>query len=302
MAHKDRAAPLAACAILSAYGVVALSEGAFDRLGRERDPLAARLPGTQEASIHESEGNMRSGTRTKVATLAGACALCGLLTVAQAEDPAKGGPPHLSGRWELVPDKSDGAQGAIDALLGPLAREGEEGRTPMAGGPPPGGAPGDAGDIGGGRGGRGGRGGWGGAPAGGPGGGPGDWRGPRGDGDFRPPTDEERAAIRDAVEAALTSPVSMAVVQDGTEIALTYPDGRARHFYTDGRKFAANRVSRKAKWKNDTLVVETEAGRIKIKETFQTAGAGQLTVRVQAKHPRYDGEVALTRVYKKTAE
>jgi hypothetical protein len=314
MGQRDRAAPLAACAILAAYGVVALSEGAFARLGREDDLPASGLDGAHQQTIQKGEEIMRSGTLSMAVTTAGTCALCGLLTVAQSGDQAKGGRPNLSGRWELVPEKSDDAKGAIDTLLAPLEREGEEGRPPMEGGPPPGDGPGGSGGgmgggrggpggggMGGGRGGPGGGGMGGGGWGGGMGGGRGGWRGP--DGDFQPPTEEERAAIRDAVETALASPASMAIMQTGAEIALNYPDGRVRHFYTDGRKFAANRVSRKAKWKDNTLVVETEAGKIKIKETFEAGPeAGQLMVQVQAKHPRFDGEVALTRVYKKAAD
>jgi hypothetical protein len=76
-----------------------------------------------------------------------------------------------------------------------------------------------------------------------------------------------------------------------------------RHFFTDGRKFSANRVSRKASWKKDQLVIETKAGQIKIKEIYSAGPEpGQLTVQLSAKNPRFGGELDLTRVYQKVTE
>jgi len=268
MAHKDRAAhsPHAPSCRPTRRR---LSEGAFDAWAASviRSPLGCRDPGGHHS---RAGGQHAKRNATKVATLAGACALCGLVAWrSRGSGKAPAAPVRAMGAGA---DKSDDAQGHRRAA-GRSREEEEAGRRSRR--PPPG-VRRDAATSEAPRG-RVARQGWlGGAPAVGRAR-PGDWRGPRGDGDFRPRR-RGGAAIRDAWKPPSRARID-AVVQDGTEIALTYRTGRATLLHRR-RKFAANRVSRRRDGRRH-LVVETEAGRIKIKETFRLR-CGQLTVRVHA--------------------
>lgn len=194
-------------------------------------------------------------------------------------------PPDIVGRWLLVPDRSDDGGRALEVLAppggdgeSPWGREPEEGEQGRRGRP---------GGMGGGMGRRGGMGGF----PGGPGGGP---PGPRG----ARLTPEERAAVRRAVRFAVDDPDSIELKQQDHELLIVYPDGRTRRLTPDGHKHKLPGHSQKVQWKNQRLVVETKAGDIKIKERFDTVTEpGFLHVDAAIDHPRYKGELKLTRIY-----
>ncbi len=219
----------------------------------------------------------------------GALLLCG---VAQAKDNARHAEhPKLVGHWEIVPDQSDDPGKAADFLLAPS--QPGEGRRPFGGrgmggiGGGPGGYPGGRGGFGGwGRGG----GGWG--------------RGGRGGDDERtPPTETERAAMRDAIKDAVEGGSPVAIADTGAEIEFHFPESRTRRVTTDGKPLKIGRVVEKAEWKDGQLELKTETRRFKIRETWAITEAGdELFVEVHAKKSNYDGELLLKRVYRKAAE
>ncbi|MCU0241375.1 MAG: hypothetical protein MUF51_03010 [Vicinamibacteria bacterium] len=229
----------------------------------------------------------------------------GAMPSAHAKDASVASGLAISGKWTLLPDLSTGAKDAADLLLPARGPHGEGERPPMPGGGPgggpgrePGGGPGGgAGGWGGmGGGGRGGFGG-GGFGRGGPGGGYG--RGLGGP-DMRPPTEEERAAMRLAIEMALGNPTTLEVQQTSADVTFIYPEGRSRKFTLDGKKSDVSRVISTARIKEGQLIIETQAGRSKIQETWLRDAQGLLTVAVRAESPRYKGAIQLTREFRKT--
>jgi hypothetical protein len=215
-------------------------------------------------------------------------------TVARASDAKEEPHPSLTGRWELVPDKSDDPGQAVDFLVSPRQ---EGGGFPGAGGPQMGGGRGGRGGMGG-MGGMGGRGGMGGMGGGGWG------RGAHGgmDGEFTPPTPEERAAMHEAVESAIKGAATMDIVDSGSGVTIRLPEGRQRHFTTDGKKIEANRIVQEARWKKGQLEIKTETRRVKIKESWSLGPEpDQLSVEARAKRGDTDGELLLKRVYRKAA-
>jgi hypothetical protein len=222
-----------------------------------------------------------------------ACALMGVLalalpafvsatTNAQAATPA-----GIMGRWQLMPDRSDDGGRALEVLV-PPGGDGESSwpHEPEEGAP---GRRGRPGRMGGGVGRPGGMGGFPGGPRGG-------FPGSRG----ARLTPEERAAVRQALRFAVEAPDSIELRQQDHALVILYPDGRTRRLTPDGHKHKLAGRSEKVQWKNQRLVVETKAGDIKIKETFDVATEpGLLHVDAVIDHPRYKGELKLTRIYHK---
>jgi hypothetical protein len=196
--------------------------------------------------------------------------------------------PDLSGSWSVVADQTDDASKAAQVFTGP---GGGEGRDPGLG-PMGGGMGRRPGGWGGGRGGGRGPGGFGRGGGGGFGG-----------GSFTPPSPEERAAMHEAVRAALEAPAAIKIIASDAEISIERPDGDTRRFSTDGKKSEALGVARSARWKNGKLVVETKARRVKITETWGLGPEpGQLAVDVRAEDPRFDGKLNLKRLYTRAVE
>jgi len=217
-------------------------------------------------------------------------------TSARAADSKEQPHPSLSGRWQLVPDKSDDPGKAVDFLTAERLPGGD------ANGQPGWGGRGGMGGMGGG-----GRGGMGGGGMGGRGGmGGGGWgRGPRGGmgGDFTPPTPEERAAMHDAVQGAIEGGPTMEIAETGADLTIQLSEGHQRHLTTDGKKIQVSHIVQEAQWKKGQLEVKTETRRVKIKETWSLGPEpDQLSVEARAKRGDTDGELVLKRVYRKVTE
>jgi hypothetical protein len=179
--------------------------------------------------------------------LAWACALASLVVgapapalVAQSAD--KSASPDLSGTWQLDPER-DHAAGRPNAFA-------------------TGGAPG-----------RGGRGGGGGG-AGGAGGGTGisGW-GEGGGGELAPPSPEELARARTVMQMAQRPPALLAIGQSGAEVSFTV-DGSVRRVSATNKKETLQseigKLSRKARWKDALLVIETDfEGNFRLTEAYE---------------------------------
>jgi hypothetical protein len=210
---------------------------------------------------------------------------------ARAGDARESQHPSLAGRWELIPEQSDDPGKAVEFLVAPPRPDAEGRRAPFGGGVGrggPGGFPGGRGGWGGG--GGGGRGGWG---RGGP-------EGRAGADELKPPSEEERVAMRDAVRGAVEGGPTMEIVENGSDIRVQLPERRARRVVADGHKMETGRVVQQAAWKKEQLEIRTETRRLKIKETWSLeAQSGQLRIEMRAHKQDFDGELVLKRVYRK---
>ena len=163
--------------------------------------------------------------------------------------------PSFSGSWTLKPEESDDGRAKMKEAMGERrgGRRGPVGGGPMSGGP---------------RGGPGGQGPMSGGPVGERGGPP--MAGPMGGG----PDAEQMAAMREAMDAAIESPESLLISQDGVAFEMVMDGERAVRLYADGRKNkGATGVERKTKWEEDRLVTESKVGggfgpSVKITETW----------------------------------
>jgi hypothetical protein len=158
---------------------------------------------------------------------------------------------------------------------------------------------GDRGDGGGARGGRGGYGGGGGGGMRRGGGGYRGGGGGAGAGMNRDP--EEMARMRDAMRDVMNPPEHLTIVQTGTLVILTGPDGRTTRLATDGSKIKDEntKVERKTKWDGNKLVSEISGlGSGKVTQTFSIDPEHrQLRIVVQAEGGRQGQARTLTHVY-----
>jgi hypothetical protein len=95
--------------------------------------------------------------------------------------------------------------------------------------------------------------------------------GPRagsGGGNFDP---EQMARIREAMRELMIPPKHLTIIQNGTTIVLTAPDGRTTRLSTDGKKVKdeSTNIERRTKWEDDKLVSEISGlGSGKVTETY----------------------------------
>lgn len=171
--------------------------------------------------------------------------------------------PSFSGSWTLKPEESDDGRAKMKEAMGErrAGRRSPIGGGPMSGGP--GGGPGGQGPMSGG-------------PVGERGSPP--MAGPMGGG----PDPEQMAAMREAMDAAIESPESLLISQDGVAFEMVLDGERAVRLYADGRKNkGATGVERKTKWEEDRLVTESKVGggfgpAVKIVETWAIVPAPRL--------------------------
>ena len=223
--------------------------------------------------------------RASLRPFASAAAIAALVVSAHAQTPAPAGKADLSGIWKLNTDLSDKVPGAPDT----------QGNTPPAG-------------EGGGRGGMGGggRGGFGGGFGGRGGGRGGGMGGPGGGGPQRDP--EQMKKMRDFMQAVMTMPAGITIVQQEKEISFTDDQGQVTKITPDGKEekhvFGSETGKTKTKWNGDQLVMEIsgDGSAPKITRTYAIAqgpdGAKQLRVVTSLQGNRGPGGArTITRVY-----
>ena len=112
---------------------------------------------------------------------------------------------------------------------------------------------------------------------------------------------EEMARMRDAMRDVMNPPDHLTIVQTGTLVILTGPDGRATRLATDGSKIKDEntKVDRKTKWDGNKLVSEINGlGPGKVTQTFSVDPEHhQLRIVVQAEGGRQGQPRTLTQVY-----
>lgn len=176
------------------------------------------------------------------AAVAIAVTLC--LGAADADEKASApAAPELTGRYQLNPNASDDARAKIHEAMS-QGRSGGEGGGYGGGGRHHGG------------GGMGGGGGYGGGGYGGGGFGGGGMGGHRGGG----ASDANRAGMRAAMEEASDAPAALTITQKGSEVDITYDDGRVLRLYSDNRKVDAqgDEPQRQSHWEGEKLVSEVQ--------------------------------------------
>ena len=166
--------------------------------------------------------------------------------------------PSLNGTWKLNRDQSDDPQEKLRSAMQDRDQNGPMGgHVGMGGGGVTMGIPGIGGIGGGGMGRRG----------GGPGMGGGSGAG----------SQEQRAKLRDLVEA----PDQLTVTQKGTEIDMADTQSHVRSLFTDGRKLEKPKKDNpqtqvKAHWEHETLVTEEKGSSgEKISHSYEIAGEGK---------------------------
>jgi hypothetical protein len=193
--------------------------------------------------------------------------------------------PRLTGRYKFDPQKSDDVREKM--------REAMANRRRGFGGPG-GGGPGGGGPGGGGGGWGGGGGGMGGGGFGG--GGMGRHHGPGREGG-----DDQRGAMRQAMEEATDPGEVLTITEKGPEVTIAYDDGRVRQLFTDGRKIDGEDAERESRWEGDKLVSETtlkKGPKLKIREAYSidpVTHALRATVRLEV--PMADEPVIVHRIY-----
>jgi hypothetical protein len=112
---------------------------------------------------------------------------------------------------------------------------------------------------------------------------------------------EEIARMRDALREVMNPPDHLTIVQTGTLVILTGPDGHATRLATDGSKIKDEntKVERKTKWDGNKLVSEISGlGPGKVTQTFSVDPEHhQLRIAVQTEGGRQGQARTLTHVY-----
>jgi hypothetical protein len=176
----------------------------------------------------------------------------------------------LIGQWVLNTSESDDPRAKLTEGRPEGGRRGPEGGGPGWGGPGGGSGRGSGGGFGRGRGGFGGRG------------------GPEGEGGARP-----------AAPPLILEAQRITIANLEPEITMLEPDGAVRRLHADGRAYQdSNGAEVTTRWHKDALVVETKAGRGRVKETWSAAaGPRRLTVVVEIERPFRGDAVTIRRVF-----
>ena len=128
-------------------------------------------------------------------------------------------------------------------------------------------------------------------------------RPPEGSGGRGAPTEEQKKRMQE-IRAIMEPPEQLTISDEGTVVSITDDKGRVRRYTTDGRKekqkTEAGEVEIKARWKGETLEVETDLGNgLQVFETYANwVQDKQLVVTVLIASSRYRGAgQSLQRVY-----